>query len=163
MELLRQRQERLGEQGNRPGPDAHLSPLGAEYLAVHTYNVTDIIFFELLIGGLIHLVLTGIKLDAAVPVLEIAETDFAHAPLAHEPASYLHTPPLHGIKVLLNLPGSGVPVKAGDLERVFPLVLEHSQLFPPDLRLLTQILLGLGVVLLFSHLGTSQRSIFFSV
>ena len=49
VELLRQGQQGLGEQGDVLGPDAHLAPLGAENLAVHTHDITDIELFKLLV------------------------------------------------------------------------------------------------------------------
>ena len=46
VELLRQRQQGLGEQGDVLCPDAHLPPLGAEDLAVHADNIADVEFLE---------------------------------------------------------------------------------------------------------------------
>ena len=86
VELLRQGQQGLGQQGDVLGPDAHLAPLGAEHLALDAHDVADVVLLELLVDGFVHLVLTGIELDAAVPVLQVAEGHLAHAPLAHEAA-----------------------------------------------------------------------------
>ena len=163
MELLRQGQKGLGEQGDVFRPDAHLPPLGAENLAVHTHDVPNVKFLEFLVNRLVHLVLAGVKLDAAVLILQIAEADLPHTPLAHEAARHLHGFALHGIEILLDLPGRGIPVKAGQLEGVLPGGLELRQFLPADPGLLAQVQLGL--LHLFSHafspsIAAAYRSIF---
>ena len=133
-------------------PDAHLAPLGAEHLALDAHDVADVELLELLVDGLVHLVLAGIELDAAVPVLQIAEGHLAHAPLAHQAACHLDGLALHGVKIVLDLLGGGIPVKTGDLKGVLALGLEIGQLFPADAGLLGQAQLRLGLgILLFSH------------
>ena len=42
-------------------------------LALDAHDVADVELLELLIDLLVHLVLTGVELDAAVPVLQVAE------------------------------------------------------------------------------------------
>ena len=69
VELLRQGQQGLGQQGNLYHPDRHLPPLGAENHAVNPYNVADIVLFKAIILRLIHLVLPCVELDAARFVL----------------------------------------------------------------------------------------------
>lgn len=97
-----------------------ISPLGAEHLAVHADNVTDVILLKALIERLVHFVLTGVELNAAGAVLQIAERDLAHAPLGHEPSGYFDRLALHGVEVVLDLLGGGVPVEFGLLEGVLP-------------------------------------------
>ena len=154
VELLRQGQQGFGEQDDVLGPDAHLAPLGSEYLALNTNNIADVVLLELLVNGFVHLVLPGIELDAAVPILKVAEGHLAHAPLAHEAAGHLDGLALHGVKVVLDLLGSSVPVKAGDGKGVLPLRLKCCQLFPADAGLLGKAQLRLGLVVLFSHLSS---------
>ena len=154
MELLRQRQQGLGKQSNALGPDAHLASLGAEHLAVHTHDVADIVLLKLLIDRLIHLVLTGIELDTAVPVLQVAEADLAHAALAHQAAGHPDALAFHLVKVRLDLGGRGGAVKVRLLEGILPGSLQGGKLFPPDLTLLAQVHLGLLVCLFFSHVGS---------
>ena len=120
VELLRQRQQGLGEQSNALGPDAHLAPLGAEHLAVHAHDVADVVLLKLLVDRLIHLVLTGIELDTAVPVLQVAEADLAHAALAHQAAGHPDGLAFHLVKVLLGLGGRGGIVKVRLLEGILP-------------------------------------------
>ena len=163
VEFLRQGQQGLGEQGDVLGPDAHLPPLGAENLAVHAHDVSNVKFLELLVNRLVHLVLAGVQLDAAVLVLQITEADLAHAPLAHEAPRHLHGPALHGVKVFLDLPGRGVPVEPGQLKGVLSGGLELRQLLPADPSLFAQVQLGL--LHLFSHalspyMTAAYRSIF---
>ena len=69
VELLRQGQQGLGQQGNLHHPDRHLPPLGAEDHALHAHNVADVVLFEAGILRLVHLVLPGVELDAARLVL----------------------------------------------------------------------------------------------
>ena len=163
MELLRQGQQCLGEQDNVPGSDAHLAPLRAEHFTLHTDNVADVVLLERLVDRLVHLVLTGIELDATVPVLEVTETHLAHAPLAHQAAGHLDRLALQGVKVLLDLGRGMVPGKPGDLEGVMPFGLKGGQLFPADSGLLAQVLLALLGCLLFSHRLSPYRSIFLTV
>ena len=86
VELLRQGQQCLGEQDNVPlGRSSR--PLRAEHFTLHTDNVADVVLLERLVDRLVHLVLTGIELDATVPVLEVSH--LAHAPLAHQAAGHL--------------------------------------------------------------------------
>ncbi|MPM77660.1 hypothetical protein SDC9_124668 [bioreactor metagenome] len=151
VELLRQGQQRLGQKHNVLDPDAHLAPLGAEHLAVHAHDVADVVFFKRPVNFLVHLVLPGVELDAAVPVLQIAEADLAHAPLAHETARDFHGLALHGVKIGFNLFAGGVPVEPGLPEGVLARSLKGRQLLPADSGLFAQILLGLGGCLLFSH------------
>ena len=151
VELLRQGQQRLAQQRDVLGPDTHLAPLGAEHLTLDAHDVTDVELLELLIDRLIHLVLAGVQLDAAVPVLQVTEADLAHAPLAHQAAGHLHGPALHLVKVLLDLCRGGVPVEPGLLEGILACGLKGRQLLPPDAALLTQLLLRLLGCLLFRH------------
>ena len=163
VELLRQGQQRLGKQNDVPSPDAHLAPLRTEHFALYPDNVTNVVLLEGLVDRLIHLVLTGVELDATVPVLEVTETHLAHAPLAHQAASHLDRLALQSIKVLLDLGRGMVPGKPGDLEGVMPLSLKGGQLFPADSGLLAQVLLALLGCLLFSHRLSPYRSIFLTV
>ena len=165
VELLRQGQQGFGEQGDVLGPDAHLAPLGAEDLAVHADNITDVVLLEFLIDFLVHLVLAGVELDAAIPVLKVAEADLAHAALAHQAAGHLHALALHGVEIVLDLLGGVVPVKPGLLEGILALGLEGGQLFPPDLPLLVQVLLGGGllIILLFRHMVSPYPLVYRSI
>ena len=147
MELLRQGQQGFRQQGDVLRPDAHLPPLGAEDLAVHAHDISNVEFLEFFIDSLVHLVLTGVELDAAVLVLQIAEADLAHAPLAHEAARHLDGLALQGVEVLSDLTGRRVPVEAGQLKGVLSGGLELRQLLPADPGLLAQVL----VLHLFSH------------
>ena len=156
VELLRQGQEGLGQQDNVVRPDAHLAPLGAERLALDAHDVADVELLELLIDLFVHLVLTGVELDAAVPVLQIAERYLTHAALAHEAACHLDGLALHRVEVVLDLLGGRIPVKAGDHKGVLALRLEIRQLLPANTGLLGQAQLRLGLgILLFSHASFS--------
>ena len=46
--------------------------------------------------------------------------------------------PLHGLKVVLDLLGGGIPDKAGLLKRILPRLLELKKLLPPNLQQLAQ-------------------------
>ena len=121
MELLRERQQRLGKQGDFLGADAHFAALRAEYLAGHADNIADVVLFEALVLVGVHFVLPGIKLYAPVPVLHVAEADLPHAALAHQASGDSDGPALQFVEALLNLRRRGVPVEAGNLEGVAPL------------------------------------------
>ena len=152
VELFRQRQQGLGQQNDILGANAHLAPLGAERLALNADNITDVILLELLIDCLVHLVLTGVKLNSAIPVLQIAEGDLTHAALAHQPSRHFNGLALHLVKVILDLLRGSIPIKARDLKGILALGLKICQLFPANTGLLRQAQLRLGLrILLFSH------------
>ena len=149
VELLGQREQGLGQKGDISGPNAHLPPLGAENLAVYAHDITDIKLLELLIDLFIHLVLAGVELNAAVPVLKVTEAHLAHAPLGHEPADHLNGFALHGVKVVLDLLAGGVPLKPGLLEGILPRGLQVGELLPAQAQQLGKFGLLRGGVLLF--------------
>ena len=82
--LVRQGQQRLGQQHDLLGPDRYLPHLGAEHLPGDPHDVPDV---ELPVGGVSLLpddVLADIQLDAAGTVLEVGEAHLAHPPLGHD-------------------------------------------------------------------------------
>ena len=152
VELLRQGQQGLAQQGDLLHPHGHLPPLGAEDHALDAHDVADVELLEAVVLRLVHLVPPGVELDAARLVLQVAEGHLAHAPLGHEAAGDGHRLPLQGVKVGLDVGGVVVHHVLGDLEGVVPALLQLLQLVPAHLGQLGQILLlGSGVVLLFGH------------
>ena len=157
VELLRQGQKGLREQGDGLPPHAHLPPLGAEDHAVDADDVADVILFKAVILRLVHLVLPGVELDAAGLVLEVAEADLAHAPLAHETAGDGDLGALQRVELVLDLLGVVAHHELGLLEGVPALSLEGGQLLPADPQDLAEVLLDLGGAVIFSH----DRSLLF--
>ena len=148
VELLRQGLEGLRQQGDLVGPDAHLTLLGAEHVALDAYDITDVIFPEAVIGLLVHLVLPGVDLDAAGLILQIAEGHLAHAPLAHKTARQRDGLPLQLVELVLDLLCVMGHVIAGDLEGVHTRLLQGCQLIPADLENFPQVLL---ILILLCH------------
>jgi len=73
MEFFRQRQKRLGQQRDLLRAHAHFTALRAEHLAVDADDVADVVFLKAVVGFLVHLVFSGVELDAAGLVLNVAE------------------------------------------------------------------------------------------
>ena len=156
VELLRQGQQGLAEQGDIHHPDGHLPPLGAEDHAVDPHDVADVVLFKAVILLRVHLVLPGVELDAAGFVLQIAEGHLAHPPLGHQPPGDRHLFALQGVEVLFDARGVAVRHVPGDGEGVVSALLELLQLVPADLQQLRQIFLfgRAGLVVLIGHVGS---------
>ena len=159
VELLRQGQQGLAQQGHPLHPDRHLAPLGAEHHALDAHDVANVKPFEAGVLRLIHLVSAGIQLDAPGLVLQITEGHLAHAPLGHEPPGHRHSLPLQGVKIRLDVGAVVVHLIPGDLEGVVPALLKLLQLIPSDLEQLRQVLLlGDLLILLVGHCFHSYLS-----
>ena len=159
VELLRQGEQRLAQQGHLLAAHGHLAPLGPEHHALYTYDIADIQLFEAVILLLAHFVLPGVELDAAALVLQVAEGDLSHAPLGHEPPRQRDGLLLHGVEVLFDLGAVAVGHISGDLKGVVSALLKLLELIPADLQQLGQIfpgrLRGLLGILLFGHAAHS--------
>ena len=149
VELLRQGPQGLAQQRDVVCTDGHLAPLGAEHLALDAHDVADIVLLKVVIVVLVHLVLTGVDLDTAGLVLQVAERHLAHTALAHQAACHGHSLPLHGVKVILDILCVVGHIKPGNSERVAALVLQSLQLVAADAQQLAHVL-GLG---LFVHVA----------
>ena len=159
VELLRQGQQGLAQQGHPLHPDGHLAPLGAEHHALDAYDVANVKLLESGVLRLVHLIPAGIQLDAPGLVLQIAEGHLTHAPLGHEPPGHGHSLPLQGVKIRLDVGAVVVHLIPGDLEGVVPALLKLLQLIPSDLEQLRQVLLlGDLLILLVGHCFHSYLS-----
>ena len=135
MILLRQRQQRLGKDGNAVRLHRNLPALGAESLSLHAYNVSDIQ------GGhkgfvrlLPHHVNFRVNLHLPGHVPQVHKGGLAHAPAAHNPPGHRHLFPFQLLKVLHNLPGLLPRVKGDVLIRIPALLLHGKKLVPADLQ-----------------------------
>ena len=128
MVFLRQRTERLGEQGNFLNMNGDLTGLRTENIAGSTDDIADIVLSE--IGKFLFAQGIGadIELDLALVVLDMAESGLAHAPLGHHPPGHSHGLAFVIIIVLQDIPGPGAADELCDLEGVPPCVLQglHS-------------------------------------
>ena len=106
------------------GPDTHLALFRAEHGALHTHDIADVVLLEAVIFVRVHLVPAGIELDAAGPILQIAEGDLTHAALGHEAAAYGDGLPLQGVKIILNILGVVGDIILGNGKRVHPRILQ---------------------------------------
>ena len=140
VKLLRQRQQSLAQQSHLLHPHRHFSSLGAEYLALHAYDIADIVLLKAVILLLIQLILPGVELDAAGLVLQIAEGHFAHATLGHKAAGKSHLFTFQGVKVFLNISRLIVYLKVGDVKGITALFLKFDQLLPANQSLLRKLL-----------------------
>ena len=154
VELLRQGLQGLGEQGDMLGAHAHLALFRAENGALHAHNVADVVLFEAVILLLIHLVPTGVELDAAGLILQVAEGHLAHAALGHKAAAHGHGLSLQSVKVVLDLLGVVGDVVLGDGKRIHPRILQGLEFVTAHLKdLLKILLLFVGSVHLLCHGG----------
>ena len=154
VELLRQGDERLGQEGDLVGLDGDLAPLGLEDLALDAHDVADVGLLELGKGLFAQLVDADVELDPALAVLKITEHGLAHATFGHDPARHGDLFALHLIKLLFHIGAVSSDDVFGDLEGVLTRVLELFELGAADASLLGQVqLLGSACVLLFCHFG----------
>ncbi len=153
VELLRQRVQRLGQQGDLLGVHAHLAGLGGEHEALHADDVADVVALEGLVGLLAHVVPADVDLNFAVPVQQVGKARLAHHAAGHHAARDGDLALLTFDVVGDDLRGVGVDVKGGDGVGIATLRLQRLQLFQTDAVLLGQLLLGhfQGVHIVFSH------------
>ena len=154
VELLRQGLQGLGEQGNALGADAHLSLFRAENGALYAYDVSDVVLSETVVLLLIHLVPTGIDLNTAGLVLQVAEGDLSHATLTHQAAGNGHRLSLHGVESVLDFLCMVGDIVFGNGKWVHPRILQGLEFIPAHLKNLLNILLLFDVaVFLLRHSG----------
>ena len=142
MELLRQRNQVLGEQRNLICVDRDLAHLRAEHRTLHTDDVADIVLFEILVGILANLIARHVNLNAVIAVQDIAERGLAHDTLGHHTAGNRHFLPFHLLKVILDVGGVLCLVVGRDPERILSFLLQGLQLLSPDLQKLIEVLLS---------------------
>ena len=148
MELLRQRNQVLGQECQLVRMDGDLSHLRAEYKSFHADDVSDVHLFEGLVRLLPEAVTRDINLDVSETVLDIAERGLAHHTLAHHAAGDGNLFPFHLLKVLFDVRRVVRLVIRRDDERIVPFCLEIRKLLPADLQQLIHILLRLWLLLL---------------
>ena len=148
VELLGQRQQGLGQQRDFLCAHRHFAALRTEDFTLDADDISDVVFLEAVILGLVHLVLAGVKLDAAGLVLQIAKADLAHAALGHEPARDRDGLALHLVKMIFDLLRGRGADEAGDGKRVHALCLQLREFFTANLDLVADAYLRSRVLLI---------------
>ena len=148
VEFLGQRQQGLGQQRDFLCTHRHFAALRTEDFTLDADDISDVVFLEAVILGLVHLVLAGVKLDAACFVLQIAEGHLAHAALGHEPARDRDGLALHLVKMIFDLLRGRGADEAGDGKRVHALCLQLREFFTANLDLVADAYLRSRVLLI---------------
>ena len=158
MELLGQRPQGLGQQGDFLSADGDFTHLGAEHHTGHTHDVTNIVLFESSQSFLAYFVNFDEELDAAFAILQVGENSLTHAALAQQTAGDGDSLLFQCFKICLDLFAVVGHIKLGDLEGVLSTFLKFSQLVAANLKQVRQrnfFLLSLIVILFFSHCSFS--------
>ncbi len=155
MELLRQGQQGLGENGHRIGLNRDFPSLGAEHLALHAHNVANVQGgLHGPVGLLAHYINLGVKLDASGAVPQVQKGDLAHAPAAHNTPGQTDRFALQGVKMVRHILGLILHGEPGVAVGVLAVFLHVCQLLPADFQdfphILRRVRPGL-LVLMFCH------------
>ena len=148
MPLFGQRREVFGEQRQLMHRNRDLTLLGAEHLALHADNITDVEFLVALVDLVAHVVALDIQLQPAVAVGQVGKGGFAHNALAHHAAGKAYGFAFQLFEMLVDLIGVVVAFKAHLLVRVRARGLQLRQLLAADALQLMQFLCGLLVLFL---------------
>ncbi len=161
VELLRQGSQGLGQQGQFFGMDGNLAGLGLENKALDADDIADIHLLETLVGILTDLVACDIDLDAAVPVLDVAERGLAHDALEHHAAGDGDILALKFFEIVFDLGSVVGLVVFYDHKGIIARSLQLCQLIAADLLQLRHVLRLLLILLLIllSHLKSSLQKV----
>ncbi len=143
MELLRQRNQVLGQKRQFLRMDRDLPHLRTEYLSLHSDDITDIHLLEGFVGILSYAVTRDIDLYVSITVLNIAEGRLTHNSLAHHAAGDGDFTAVHLIKMLFDIRCMVGLIVCGYHKRIVTLSLKICQLLAADLQQLVHILLRL--------------------
>ncbi len=158
VQLLRQRTQGLGEQGQLFSLHRDLTPAGTEYFAFHADDVAQVPLAELTEGFLADLIDLYIDLDAAAAILQVDEVGLAHITPAHNTAGNGYMTALKAIvKAIHNFLGMGIYIKTGDLIGILTRFHQFIELVPSDLEQFRKALAVLnfllyGGIVPFTHL-----------
>ena len=162
--LLRQRCKVFGEQRQLGYGNRNLTLLGTEYLALDTDDIADIELLVALVYVLAYIVALDVKLQTAVAVAHIREGSLAHDALGHHAACQTDGLAFQLVKMLVNIGGIVIALKAHLLERVLARSLQLCQLLAANALQLVQFLRGLLVLILrlmlFCHIFPIFHKIF---
>ena len=155
MPLLRQRTERLGQQGQLADTDGNLALLRAEYLALDADDIADIHLLVRLVLLIAQYIAADYQLDASVAVHHIRERHLAHDALAHHTTCETDNFALHLVVVSGNVGGVVRTLKLYLNERIHAGLTQSLQLLAADrifLGFRTNRLLILRLLILLCHL-----------
>ena len=128
MELLRKNLKALAEQCHIGHMDRDLAGLSAEHFAGDADDIADIIFLEILILFLAHVVSGHVALDIALQILHVAEGSLTHDTLGHHTSGDGYGLALQSFKVILDLLAVMCHVKFCNPERILSALLQVCQL-----------------------------------
>ncbi len=160
VELLRQRLERLAEQGHALRVDRGLAGLGLENIAGNAEDIADIHLLEVGIRLFADGIPRDIDLDQPLAILQLAEGGLTHDALDHHAPGNGDTLLQQGFRVPQHICAVMRHVKARDREGILAGILQRGELVPPDPQDLAELLLRLrlGSVMICHMLSPSQFS-----
>ena len=125
MELLRQGQQGLGQQGDLLGVHGNFALLGAEHKPFHPHDVADIPLFKIRVPVLPHVVPFDVHLHPIGVIPQIHEAGLAHDAAAHHPSRDDHRLVFQLVEAFADLRVMGVNVEFSDGKGILPCLLQR--------------------------------------
>ena len=156
VELLRQRAQALGQQGDLLCAGTQLAGLGAEHLALDADDVAHIQLLECGVSLIAQLIAADVELDVALIVAQVGKACLAHDALGHQTAGQSDLLAAVGLvgqvlELFLQVGRVGVLRELGQSKGVAACGLQVCQLLAAHLHLLALRQALCGVLLLFFH------------